>query len=263
MAKDVLEQLRELGLDPSLVSEVERGFAREADYTRKTQELARMREEAAYLLGQGRGGGAPGAAPKSKLEQFFDSLPDTAEASGARELFMGALGAFREDYSAEQQQSLKPVLNYVAATGQAQALDARLESELKPMFGDGFLEIWPQVREQMLSALNQNQLVDPVGFVFRAMPEKAQALIQSRLESQQQQKQDSTGEGFASIRSDTPAMTPAGGGSSSYRNGAPGNGAATPENGAPKRPSIPTVDDMRREFMAVASDVGSGNVPRN
>lgn len=263
MSKDVVELLREQGVDASVIAEVERGVLRQSDYTRKTQELSQMREQMAYLLGQQQAGGAQGSAPQSKLESYFASLPDTPEAAAAREFFMGALGAFREDFSAEQQASLKPVLNYVQATGQAQELEKRLASELKPMFGEGIMEHWPQLRDQMQQALNQGQLVDPVGFVFRHMPEQAQSLIQSRLESQQQTKVDSTGEGFASIRSGVPAMTPAGGGSTSYRNAAPGNGAVAPENGAAKRPAIPTVDDMRREFMAVAADVGSGNVPRN
>lgn len=256
MADELLEKLKSLGVDPGTLQEVQSGILRQADYTRKTQELAQMREQMAYTLGQQSAGGGGATTPKSRVEQFFESLPDSEETRGAREFFMGALSAFREDMQSEQSEQIKPLLSYVNTNAQAEALDRRLSTELKPYFGNGIEEHWPQLREQMLAALSAKQVVDPIGFVFRAMPEKAQEMLLSHRESQQEQQAAATGEGFAVIARGVPSMTAPGNG---VRGGANGNGgAAAPAAGR----SIPTMQDMAREFMAIASEVNSGNAVR-
>lgn len=259
MADELLERLRAAGVDAGTLREVEAGVLRQADYTRKTQEVAAMREQMAYTLGQQAAGGASASTPKSRVEQFFETLPDSEETRGAREFFMGALSAFREDMQSEQSEQIKPLLSYVNANAQAEALDQRLATELKPYFGSGIEAYWPQLREQMQAALSAKQVVDPIGFVFRSMPEKAQELMLAHRETQQEQQAASTGEGFAVIARQVPSMTAPSG---NLRNGN-GNGVTHgAPNGAPSKPVIPSMADLAREFMSITAEVNSGAAVR-
>lgn len=268
MSNEVLEQLRAAGVDPALLSQVEQGYMRTEDYTRKTQDLSQQRERLAFELGQRNGGGGAAPTAKSKLDVFFEQLDDSEESRQARQILSGAFEAMREDVVAEQQQQLTPVVSHLKGMTQAQELDRRLESELVPMFGEGIRGHWPQLRDQMLGALKQEQLVDPTGFVFRALPAEAPKLVHARMASNEQQQADATSEGFARISSSTPSMTPTappgapasvGLPESVYRSQVPQGGApAAPGGGRGAMP--PSGEELKREFMTIASDVAAGNI---
>jgi len=271
MSEDVLEQLRAAGTDPALLAEVQKGYMRMSDYTQKTQGLSQDRERLMYELGQRNGSQGSAPASKSKLDAFFEQLDDSEESRQARQILSGAFQAMREDVVAEQNQQLTPVVSHLRGMTQAQELDRRLESELVPMFGEGIRAHWGPLREQMLGALKQDQLVDPTGFVFRALPTEAPKLVSARMTANEQQKADDTGEGFARISTNTPSMSPSGAPAapatpasipsapeSAYRGRMPQGQAVA--DGGPRAPMPPTAQELQREFMSIASDVAAGNV---
>ena len=248
MSDEILARLRSAGVPNDLLEEVKGGYMRNAHFTQSMQEIARAREQLAYAAGQQASGG--GQKSQSALEQFFSGLPDTEEARGAKELFMGALNAYKEDQRVEQQAQMQPLISFVGDSARREALDRRLESELRPYFGAGIDAHWPGLREKMMAALSREEVVDPIGFVFRAMPEKAQELFISSRQEQQQQQAASSTEGFANIARTSPPMS--GGSPSGARVGSEGAGA--PE----RKPLIPTMAVLGEEFAAIQAQVLAG-----
>lgn len=254
MSDDVLKQLQSYGIPANLLKEVEGGFMRNKDYTEKTSELSRAREQLAFLAGRAQGGGAngsPAAPKKSHLEAAFEGLPDTEETRGAKELFMGLFSAFQKDVDESTQNRMQPVLSELSASKQAAELERRLESELIPYYGAGIRDEWPQLREQMKAALGRGEFVDPIGFAARALPaEKAQALVSSRLEADQQTQSASTTEGFVPVRREQPGLQVPNGTPPGAPNGAP--------NGGRTHAGPPTQREQVADFLKIAAQVEAG-----
>lgn len=245
---DIIAELERLGAPSNIVSEVRNGYMRQADYTRKTQEAAALREQAAFALGQARGGGAVGGTkPVRKVEQYLAKF-DGEEMAGVREILSGMAEAMREDMAMEQQTTLAPVVRGVQSLGWEKELDRRLESELIPRFGEGIRGEWSSLRNQMLEALGRDEQVDPTSFVFRALPDKAPQFISERMAQESKTKADGSQEGFARLSSVHPGMSP--------RGALGGNAPAAEGNG--HRPVPPSVLDLQSRFEAVAAQVASG-----
>lgn len=247
---DVLARLRESGVPEDLLREVNDGFMRNAHYTQSMQQLAQQREQVAYTLGQQSAGGPTKSV--SKLEEYFSTLPDTEAAQGAKELFLGAFGAYREDLLREQQEQLKPLLSHVGKSARSEALEERLRSELLPVYGPELQTHWPKLRESMLAALDRNEAVDPIGFVMRAMPDKAQEMMIATRTEHQQKQAAQTGEGFATI-----ARTAPPGGLA-----APGGARLAEGGAAERRAPVPTMALLGEEFKAIAAQVAAGQTSR-
>ena len=245
--EDVITELERMGVPSDIVSEVRNGYMRQAHFTQETQRLGQLREQAAYALGQTRGGAVGGTKPVRKVEQYLAKF-DGEDMAGVREILSGMAEAMREDMAMEQQTTLAPVVRGVQSLGWEKELDRRLESELIPRFGEGIRGEWSSLRNQMLEALGRDEQVDPTSFVFRALPDKAPQFISERMAQESKTKADGSQEGFARLSSVHPGMSP--------RGALGGNAPAAEGNG--HRPVPPSVLDLQSRFEAVAAQVASG-----
>lgn len=253
---ELIRRLEALGADTDLIAEVRSGTLRQADYTKKTQELSQLRDQVAMALGRQQAGGA--SAPKRKVDEYLEQF-EGEEAANVRSLLGGLVEAIRADMKAETAQELRPVVEATQSLSWSQALDQRLETELVPMYGEGIRGDWPRLKADMMQALSRNESVYPKAYVLEHMPEKAQAYIAQRAAQDTKQKSASTTEGFAKLSSSRPGMT---GGRPVAPGAANGNGngkgavaEAPVEPGGGRRSPQPSSQGLEERFLAIAGQV--------
>lgn len=183
-------------------SEIKRGYSREADYTRKTQELARQRQEAEFGL---------------RLQQAYQADPQATVRYLAEQA--GITIAQAQQQLEPEQEYVDPLEREIAQERQARlALEQRLAQRemdehvertvagLRQQFNANDEDI----RDAIAVAMQGNYPVDALPMIYKAMAlDKLQARVQAAQAAKAKQEAEETRR-LAAKRQAAAAVTPGG-----------------------------------------------------
>lgn len=218
-----IEWLKANGAPAEVIREAEENHLRQADYTRKTQELAATQRQIFEALASRGGGGGGGEPPRSRLQQVLDQI-EGENAAPVKQLFQSVLGAFDEDLRGRFQQELGQVRQTSDTVRWNQELDAYYQERLLPMFGNNVAEVWPAVKAESMQALLRGETVHPEALVLARGEQARDWMVEQKLAADKA-KLDRATEGSTQIRRTTPPMT-GGATGGTEGSGAGGGGAA-------------------------------------
>ena len=215
-SNDIVDQLRGFGVPDDLVKQVENGSLMQADYTRKTQQLAADRRalemQAQSAVGRAQGyaqgvnagigsnGGQAPSTPQTKVEHFLETVK--AEAPEAIGVFESLLEAVQEDVASRIQQGQAPLQRQVVLQNAEGIFDKMFEQSLVPAFGDPIRELKPQIVSECLQLFqNGHTQITPENVLWAYHGDVARKVqthnVRTQIEQEKQGQLQGSMEGLA------------------------------------------------------------------
>lgn len=214
---DTLEVLREYGVPDQVLDTVKTGLLRQSDYTRKTQELAREREQLlqqqAYLAGM-----AASQPPKKEddpFEQYVQSLLERDQSQEAREVadnLRRLNAAQRAAFQRELEKATAPQQQTILRIEAKETLESWCEENLVKDYGQGVMKLMTKpVKDFIIAEMVAGRQVDPKNVIARAFPDE---MFELEAQKRQRKKETTTSrhlEGTTTQRTARPVGTNAAG----------------------------------------------------
>lgn len=228
-----------------VIAEAEKGFLRQQDYTRKTQELSEVEKQLAYYMGRSEGGGGSNGSskPKGAVDEFLDGLRGTDFGDQVLPLLEGLSKATRADIERELGQQVSAVQRDVQGVRLNSQLERYLEESMVPQFGEGVRELWPEIRSEAERRLARGEHVVPENLLWSLNPERAHDLRSTTVASKREGDKAKHMEGLTKTSRREP----------------PGSLSPSPskESGAQERSGPPARIDWSVEAKNILAEIGA------
>jgi hypothetical protein len=199
--RGVLDHLGQYGVPKALVEQINAGFMRQEDYTRKTQEIAVEREKLAFGLGQMTAQQQQqGGAPQNEFEKLMGRF-DPEQHGPAIELLREALTAFKKDMMQELGPQLQQVQLGMRRQDWSREVEAAFAEELVPRYGRKALEKLEAVKAEAISRASKGIGVKPGALFVEMFPDDALKLRQGQQTAERQKHDAQHMEGFHELTS--------------------------------------------------------------
>lgn len=207
---DIAERLRNNGVDESLIDEVRKGYLRQKDYTKKTQNISGVLQnvqaiaaERDFLMKQLQGKASGGGdEPQTMLDEFLASDPSFEDTPELRTM----LSKFGKTVVQEAMREMRGVIAPVAHTAREAEFERVLgtfHEKLSDKY-DGLDKVWPKVKQHVKSQLDKGIVMDPEEALWIIAREKAAAMRARAAKRRNQETSLASMEGLSSTRRSIP-----------------------------------------------------------
>jgi hypothetical protein len=196
----LVEALRKRGVPDDLLKEVEAGVMRHADYTQKTQELAKVQAQVAFLMGQQSAqqrGPGEGTDP---VEQYFSQF-DSEEHGPVVKLLTEAFKAFEQRLEKKLGPQLQQLQLGASRMNWSQEVDAAFAEEVVPRYGKRALEKLAAVKQEAIERASKGIPVKPAALFVELFADDAMAMRQAKTAQERKTRDAQHMEGFTEPKS--------------------------------------------------------------
>lgn len=209
---DVIDRLRDAGIDDDLVQEIQKGYLRQSDYTRKRQaessEINTLKQQVAALAGymQGKDGGFGNDKEADPLEAALAEFDDGSDQSAAVKQILTKFGRTLIDHMGKQvDQRVAPVREAVVEEQYSKAIDKYVREKMVTQYTPEVRKLMtPEVREQIVNALRRGERVVPEMILFERHPERMASLMVEAKRNKNERQSSRHTEGLTSSRRSSP-----------------------------------------------------------
>jgi hypothetical protein len=184
-APEIVEKLARHGVPEEVLKEVQSGYLRQQDYTKKRQEeseqVRQMQAQIAFLLGRQQASDGKGTGNDDPVEAFLEERDDGSEVSAnVKDLLRGFADRLVQKFEGQMQQRLAPIEQDAIVSRTDSVLRDYVEQNLVPEFGEGVRDLVKDLLPEMKKELLAGRKVIPEVVLFSKKREHMLKLLERK-----------------------------------------------------------------------------------